>query len=360
MGVTSRIRTRGRRRRNRPPTPGAAPGGLPDVDGTLPSSMRVMAYGPERLIELAEAGISDVTELRASSPVVWVDIVSPAPEVMRGIGELLGLHPLALEDVMTPGQRPKLEEFTGPDHLFLMTALSEVGDSLDFEQMGVFLGPDYVVTVQERPGDCFDRVRERIRHERYRIRRCGPDYLAYALLDAVVDQHLVTSDLLGARLEGLEDDVFRGRQADKKAAALFDLRQDLLRLRRVAASIREVHRRLLDDELPGITDDTRLYLRDAHDHAIRLVDQTEHWREYAANLMEMHLAVSGQELNQVMRVLTIITTIFVPLTFIAGIYGMNFQHMPELQWAWGYPAVPLLMAAVGALLVALFRRRGWF
>jgi magnesium transporter len=225
------------------------------------------------------------------------------------------------------------------------------------------LGPNFVVTFQEKPGDCFGNVRQRLRAGKGLLRKSGPDYLAYALLDAVVDGYFPVLEVYGERLEHLEDQIVADMPADC-LLRIHDLRRDLLTLRRAVWPLREAINTLLRDA-ETIQKETRLYLNDCYDHTVQIMDLVETYREIASGLMEVYLSSMGNRLNEVMKMLTIIATIFIPLTFIAGIYGMNFDteaspwNMPELEWAYGYPACLLFMATIAGILLAYFRRRGW-
>lgn len=364
----SRMKDLGRFRRNRRSghraPPGAPPGTLVAHTQGVESSIAVIAYTEGELRELSEVDAEDLPQLRDKHSVLWVDVVGLRDaELVRTIGEMFELHPLALEDVLNVEQRPKLDDYGS--HLFIVTRIaSDPRNSTRTEQISMFVAPGIVITFQERPGDCFEPVRERIRHGRGRIRRVGADYLAYALLDSVVDHYFPIVDAYSERLDRLEDSVL-ANAGHKEVTALLDVRHDLLALRRVIYGLRDVLAKLLNPDLTAITEDTLVYLRDGHDHALRLLADVDGWRELSASLMEVHRSVAGQQLNSVMKVLTIIATIFIPLSFIAGLYGMNFDpqrspfNMPELSWYFGYPFALFLMFVVAVVQLVYFRRRGW-
>lgn len=347
-------------------TVGAPPGTLVEhLDADAPT-LRLIAYGPESFsetpLELDGLNVRPAPSERA--PVVWLDVVGTgSPAVISMVGERYDLHPLALEDVNNGGQRPKSEDYEGNLFLVLRMIIPDE-DELETEQLSLFLGPDFVVTFQERPGDCLEPLRERIRTGRGRIRSRGADYLAYAILDAVIDHVVPVVEDYGDELEGLERLVLAGAKAHT-LERLMDLRHELHALRRMALGLRGLVERLSAREQVLVTEDTRTYLRDCHDHALRLLESIDSWREFGSNLMELHFALAGQQLNAVMKVLTIISTIFIPLSFIAGLYGMNFErtssplNMPELGWYYGYPAAIVLMLVVVAGQLAYFHRRGW-
>ena len=281
---------------------------------------------------------------------------------MLAVGEAFGLHRLALEDVLNVHQRPKIESYA--DHLFVVARMAEWCGHLETEQLGLFIGEDFVVTFQERPGDDFGPVRERLRGARGLLRKSGPDYLAYALLDAIVDRYFPVLEGYGERIEELEDEVLETPHPED-LRAVHAIRRDLLTLRRAVWPLRDALASLQREPHPLIAKETRLYLGDLYDHTVQVIDFVETHREITASLVEMHLASISNRLNEVMRVLTIIATIFIPLTFVVGVYGMNFDpdsspwNMPELRWRYGYPAVLVAMLAIVAGLLGWFRWRGW-
>ena len=253
------------------------------------------------------------------------------------------------------GQRPKLEVYG--QHAYIVARMTRV-DALDTEQLSIFLGEGFLITFQEEPGDCFDAVRERLHSGRTRIRSSGADYLCYALLDAVIDAYFPVLERFGDRLDESELQIM-ARADSSMVASLHEIRRELMGLRRAIWPLREVVNALMRDDHAWVKEETRLFLRDAYDHTVQIIDVVETHRELAAGLMDMYLSILSHRMNEVMKVLTIIATIFIPLTFVAGIYGMNFDSMPELHWAWGYPAALAVMAVTAVALVMFFRRRGW-
>lgn len=362
------INARWRKFRRRTP-PGASPGTIIN-DPSLPRPvMRVMAYGPGGCIEGECQSPDDAAALRGRHEVVWlnVDGLGDAATIMR-IGELFGLHKLALEDVVHTHQRAKVEPYG--DHLFVVCREVHVVDEpphLETDQISMFLGPGFVVTFQEHAGDAFDPVRERIRKVKGRICYAGPDYLAYALLDAIIDSYFPVLERYGERLEALEDETIElaGKAGGRETVAkIHAIKRDFLTLRRAVWPLREAISTLVREQSPQITDDTRMFMRDCYDHTVQLIDMLETYRETGSDLMEVYLSSVSNRLNEVMKVLTIISTIFIPLSFIAGIYGMNFNtrhpmNMPELNWRLGYPWALMLMAGTAAVMLVFFWRRGW-
>jgi magnesium transporter len=343
---------------------GTAPGTLISDPGAPPPVIRVMGYGPDQFEELEVATPGELAALRGRWPVLWanVDGVGDA-ESIAAIGDLFQLHRLALEDVMNIHQRPKVEEYA--DYLFAVTRMASIEERVDTEQISMFLGDGWVLTFQERAGDCWDLVRDRLRLGRGRIRSAGPDYLFYALMDAVVDHFYPILEEFAARIEVLEEEVIEAPRKEL-VPVIHIARRDLIALRHTMWPMRDAVGQLYRDESRLVTQGTRLYLRDSYDHTIQIIDLLENFREMASALMEVYLSSINQRMNEVMKVLTIIATIFIPLTFIAGVYGMNFDpdaspwNMPELAWYWGYPAVMLFMLSIALGLLGFFKWRGWF
>lgn len=348
----------------RRPPPGAPPGTLiSDPDAPQPL-IYIVAYGPQEVREQEVADPQRVHDFLGKWPVTWVNVEGLGDaKTISELGELFGLHKLALEDVINAHQRAKIEQYA--DHHFIVTRMAMLHERLDTEQLSVFLGENFVLSFQEGlPGDCLDPVRERIRKRLGHIRDAGADYLAYALLDAVVDGFFPVLEEYGERLEALEDKIITQPDQDT-VAQVHALKRDLLTLRRAIWPQRETFNTLIREPIPLITDETRLHLRDCYDHAVQLIDLVESYRELASDLTDVYLSSVSNRTNEIMRVLTVITTIFIPLTFIAGIYGMNFNpdasswNMPELNWYWGYPSSLAVMAVVAIAELIFFGRKGW-
>lgn len=350
-------------RRKRQRSPGEVPGTLahdPEAQNTV---VRLLAYGPDAFVEREISDPSEIQEYIGKWPVLWVDVNGLGdPDIIGKIGDLFGVHRLALEDVVNLGQRTKLEEYAG--HLFLVAYILDYTDQLQSEQLSLFTGHDFVLTFQERPGDSLESVRQRVRNRRGRVREAGADYLAYTLLDCVIDHFFPVLDLYNDRLEQVEDDVLVGEDHDL-LARLHEIRRDLRTLRRMLWQLRDATERFMSGTHARVTEATRIYLRDCHDHTIRAIDLVESFTELASDLSALYFSKMSHRMNDVMRLLTLIATIFIPLTFITGLYGMNFNtrnspfNMPELDWYWGYPFVWVLILGVVASLLIYFRRKGW-
>jgi magnesium transporter len=295
---------------------------------------------------------------------LWVDVDGLGDaDTVRSLGEIFNLHPLALEDVLHVFQRPKLEQYG--EHYFLVARMASLNDHLETEQLSIFLGKDFVLTFQDSlPGDCLDPVRNRIRKSLGRIRQYGPDHLVYALLDAVVDSHFPVLEHYGERLDVLEDRILEAATT-RSISQVHTIKRDLLTLRRAIWPLRDALHSLLRDDIPMVTEETRVYLRDCYDHTVRLIEMIETYRELCADLVDLYLSSVNNRMSEVMKVLTVFSSIFIPLTFIVGVYGMNFDtsvsrwNMPELLWPFGYPLVLAFMLAVAVAFLVFFHRKGW-
>jgi magnesium transporter len=344
--------------------PGAEPGTIRVAPEAPPPEIHVIGYGPDVLEEHDLGSVDELPPLLERFPIVWVNVEGLGDErTLIRLGELFHIHPLALEDVVHVHQRAKVEEY--PEHLFIVARMVRLTDAeLESEQVSVFLGRNYVLTFQYLPGDSFDPVRARLRTSRGRIRSAGADFLAYALLDATIDGYFPVLEAYGTRIEDLED-----RMVEQVAAETIHqthrLRSDLMLLRRFIWPHREAAHALLRDENPLISAETRVYLRDCYDHTVQIIDVVETHRDLCSDLRELYFTQLGTRTNEIMKVLTIIATIFIPLSFVAGLYGMNFDtsvspwNMPELKWRFGYPFALGVMAAVAGSLLYFFWRRGW-
>jgi magnesium transporter len=357
-------RRQGKRSRQRPITPGAAPGTL-TIDPEAPKPViRVIAYGPDEVTEQLVTQPAELAAYMDAWPVTWINVDGLGDEeTLRTLGEHFGLHRLALEDVVSLGQRPKVEPYE--NCLFVVARMPAQGGSEDTEQLSLFLGEKFILTFQERSGDCLDGVRARIRQSKTVIRRSGPDYLAYALIDAVVDAYFPVLEQVGEELELLDDEVLESPQRDT-VSKIHGVKHRLQALRRAIGPHREAINALLRDSADFVKPETAIYLRDCYDHLLRLSERVEVYREQCADLMSTYLTMVSNRMNEVMKVLTILATIFIPLSFVAGLYRMNFNpelsrwNMPELTWIFGYPFALTVMAVMTGGLVLFFWRKGWF
>ena len=348
------------------PKPGTAPGTLRAAEGAATPVMTLMAYSMEELVEVPIEKPDDIQAYIGKFPMVWVNVDGLGDTaVIERLGDIFGFHPLAMEDVLNVIQRPKIEEYD--NHIFAVMRMprrGENGADADTEQLSLLFGENFVVSFQEHPGDSFDPVRERLRKGGKRIRMMQADYLAYALIDAIVDSYFPVLEEFGEQLNGLEDFVIETPD-NTLLEKIHEMKHSLHALRRDIWPMREALSRLSSGDLPFVHDETQPYLRDCYDHVIQVIDILETYRERASGLTDIYLSSISNRMNEVMKVLTIIATIFIPLGFIAGLYGMNFNpqvspyNMPELDWYYGYPAALGLMAAVAVGLLIFFRRKGW-
>lgn len=292
--------------------------------------------------------------------VLWVNVDGLHDvALLERIGERMGFHPLVLEDIANVGQRPKVEDYG--DHLFIVVHMLDIQDEpfrIHDEQVSFVVGRGFLFSFQEAPGDVFEVVRERIRAGKGRIRTRGADYLAYTLIDALVDSHFQILERLGEEAERLEAEVLEA-PSEVTMARIHELKRELLVLRRSVWPLREMMAQLLRVEGTIVDESTRVFLRDVHDHSYQLMDTVEVLRDIASGMRDLYLSSLSHRTNEVMKVLTIMASIFIPLTLVAGIYGMNFEHMPELHVPWAYPAVLVGMLLVGLAMLWAFRRRGW-
>lgn len=348
--------------------PGSAPGTLNIEADAPPPTIFLIDYSESNAIRIKIDEPEDCANYLDKESVSWVDVQGLGSEdVLRRLGHVFSLHPLVLEDVVNVPQRPKVDEFED-QVLFIarMVTPRESGRGFVAEQVSLILGQHYLLTVQEEPDfDCFGPVRDRIRLAKGSIRQHRSDFLAYALIDAIIDGFFPVLEDYGELLEELEDEVVENptRQSLEK---IHRIKRELLSLRRAIWPQRDAINSLIRDGNPLISDEIRVYLRDCYDHTVQVIDMVETYREVASSLMDVYVSSVGNRMNEVMKFLTIVSTIFIPLTFIAGVYGMNFNtekspfNMPELDWYWGYPLCLAVMLAVAIVLIIYFKRKGWF
>lgn len=343
--------------------PGSPPGTLIADPHACRPAIEVIAYNADGMVQRKIEEVKQISSFLKEWRVTWVNVNGLGDAaVIAGIGEIFGLHRLALEDVINVHQRAKVEQYK--DHCFIVVREIVAGEKPASEQISMFLGRNYVVTFQEAPGDPFDPVRDRIRKSTGRIRTAGPDHLVYALIDATIDHYFPVLEHYGEQLEALEEDVIA--EPDRRCVTrIHGLRHGLLLLRRTVWPLREAVNALYREPPALISEETRLYLRDCYDHTVQIIDLLENYRDVASSLMEAYLSSLSNRTNEIVKVLTIFTAVFIPLTLVAGIYGMNFHterspwNMPELNWVMGYPFALGLMLTIALGLLLYFRRRGW-
>jgi len=322
--------------------------------------LTLLHYNEQRAVEQEMKTARECLALRDSPGVSWINITGlHEVETLAQFGDAFGLHPLVLEDILNTDQRPKLEDYG--EYLYIVIKRLGNGtpaNEISTEQISLILGHNLVISFLESDSGVFNVVKDRILNNRGRIRQLGADYLVYTLMDAVVDNYFAIFETLGERIEVLQDTII-SRPIPASLQTLHALKRELLFLRKSVWPLREVVSGMQRGESTLIHKDTWFYLRDVYDHTIHVIDTIETYRDMLASMMDIYLSSLSIRLNEVMKVLTIIATIFMPLTFIVGLYGMNFHYMPELGWRWGYPLVLLVMAGIGAGMMVFFRRKKW-
>jgi magnesium transporter len=343
----------------RKPAVGAKPGTLA-IDPQAPKpKIRVVSYSEESYEEHDLGNTGQLSELKERGGKLWVDVQGLGDEqTLRKLAEIFAIHPLALEDVVHIPIRPKAEPYD--DNMLIVSRMLQhvEGEDVDTEQVSIIVGHSYVLTFQEAYGDILDPVRRRLQTPASLMRRHGSGYLAYAILDTIIDAYYPVIEKLGDRLEELEELVLT-EASPETLRDLTDIKGMLLRLRRAVAPQREAVNSMIRDECEFLSDTVRVYLRDTYDHIVQTSEAVESARELVAGLMGTYLSVVSNRMNEVMKTLTIVASIFIPITFMAGLYGMNFDHMPELHLRWGYPILVLLMVVVGVGMLVYFKRKGW-
>ena len=349
-------------------TPGTAPATLvAKVNANSgPPTITLIQYDGETIFEGAFDTFEEMMERFDPAKVNWINVGGLNDiGLLQKFSERFHIHPLALEDVLNTSQRPKVEHYT--DHYFIVSEMiyQDKESRVTVEQLSIFLGDSYVITLQEEgDNDVFEPVRARLRAGRGYARKMKADYLTYALLDATVDQFFPILENVGESIEEIEDELL-SKPNKETLKSLYQGKRLLLQLRRAAWPQREIFNTLIRDDTGLICKETQVFLRDCYDHSTQIIDILESFRDLAAGLMDVYLSSLGLRTNEIMRVLTVISSIFIPLTFIAGVYGMNFDpekspwNMPELDWYFGYPLCLAFMATVGISMVLFFKRKHW-
>lgn len=330
-----------------------------------PSILSIMEFSSDRLVEKSSLNLESLSTCLDSQDVTWLHVQGqPSSALLIALGEVFGLHLLALEDLTKHGQRTKAEPYD--DHYFLLLNIPvDAGLAIHTEQVGFFLGKKFLISFHQGDDHPWELVRQRLRSESaQRVRSSGPDYLLYTLLDTAIDMSFPILESIAEKIEALEETIF-GDPSPESLDAVHAIRHQLIFLRRLLWPQRDMLNVLIRDESDLIHERTKLYLRDCHDHTVQILELIDSYYEIASSLHDLYLSGLSFRMNEVMKVLTIIATIFIPLSFVAGIYGMNFNHesspwnMPELEWYYGYPILLLLMLGIGVSMVLFFKRKGW-
>jgi len=341
---------------------GTSPGTLTHIGVARSEPVRIglFDYTPGHLDERELASVDQCRPYRDTPTISWLNFEGVHEvKILETVGQDFGLHPLVLEDIVNTAHRPKVEDFG--EYLFLVLKMPRFETetaTVTTEQVSLILGRGYVLSFQEQQGDVFNGVRQRLRSNKGRLRKMGADYLAYVLIDSVVDSYYAILESLGEEIERLEENIIE-RPAPDIQSRTHHFKREMILLRKAVWPLRELISGLQREESPLITDTTDIFLRDVYDHTIQIIDTVETLRDILSGLLDLYMSSIGNRMNEVMKVLTIIATIFIPLTFVAGIYGMNFEFMPELHWRWSYPLLWVLMLVMAGGMYKFFRRKHW-
>jgi magnesium transporter len=346
-----------------PVKPGQSPGTLTYIGKETLRDTRVTLteYDARTHLVTELKTLNECSLLKPSSHFSWISVDGlKNTKVISAIGQAFNLHPLLLEDVLNTEQKPKVESYD--DTIFVVLKMLDTHprtQEVETDQICLVLGPNYVITFQEeREKDMFEPVRVRLTNSVGRVRRYGADYLFYALIDTIVDNYFVILESLGEKVESLEEEIIN-KPSSRSLKKLYSQKRGLIFMRKAVWPVREIISNLVRDESDLIQKETVVYLRDVYDHTIQVIDTTESYRDLTASLLDIYLSSVSNRMNNVMKVLTIVSTVFMPLSFIVGVYGMNFDHMPELHWKYGYLGVWILILLVSASMMVFFRWKKW-
>ena len=351
-----------RRIKRRSRKAGLPPGTLVHIGERKQESVRItlIDYDEQNVREKQVDEIEQCFQFKTTPTVTWINIDGLHDiQVIEKIGKNFDFHPLILEDILNTSQRPKFEDFESYIFIVLkMLTYDDAEETIKSEQVSMILGHNFVISFQELQGDVFENIRERIRTAKGRIRKMSCDYLLYTLLDAIVDNYFAILEKFGEKIESLEEQLVSDPD-EKILQKIHSMKSELISLRKSVWPLRELVSGLQRSESSLISEPTIVYFRDVYDHTIQVIDTVESFRDMVSGMLDIYLSSISNRMNAVMKVLTIIATIFIPLTFVAGIYGMNFKYMPELEWKWGYFIVLIIMAVAAAAMLIYFRRKKW-
>ena len=341
---------------------GLPPGTLVHIGEATDDEVRitVLDYNESELQEKQIESVEECLPFKEKPTVTWINVDGVHEvRIIESLGKQYGIHGLVLEDVVNTDQRPKLEDFD--DYLFIVLKMLhdyDAEDGVQVEQVSLVVGPNFVISFQERKGDIFDPIRDRIRNAKGRVRKMAADYLAYVLMDAIVDNYFIVLEKLGEQIESVQEELLTNPTLDT-LHGIQRLKRELLFLRKSVWPLREAASSFERSESSIVRKSTRVYLRDVYDHTIQVIDAIETSRDMTSGMLDIYLSSVSNRMNEIMKVLTIVAVIFIPLTFVAGIYGMNFEHMPELHWRVGYPVALLAMFTIAGAMLFFFRRKKW-
>jgi len=323
--------------------------------------IKLINYGEHDYIEQDIENIAQCFEFKDDKTITWINIDGiHDTDMLSKLGDCFGFHPLILEDILNTEQRPKVEDFT--DYIYVVLKMIDYEKNLKevtFDQVSIILGKNYLISLHERPLDIYETVKNTLKKDRSKIRKAGSDYLAYLLMDSIIDNYFSVLENVGERIENIENKIITN-PSPKTLKATHNLKRDMLFMRKSVWPLREVISKLERGEISLIKNSTRIYIRDIYDHIIQVIDTIETYRDMLSGMIDIYLSSISNRLNEVVKILTIISTIFIPITFIASIYGMNFKFIPEFSWKWSYPVVWFIMLAVIITMVIYFKRKKWF
>ncbi len=324
------------------------------------AKISLMNYDEKQLLEKKLTSIEDAFPYKDTPPVTWINVDGlHEVDLIEKFGLHFDIHPLTLEDIMNTGHRPKAEDFENYEYIvFKMLTFDEDKNNITAEQVSLILGHHYLISFQETEGDVFDFVRERIRKAKGRIRKSGCDYLAYALIDAIVDHYFLVLEKIGEKIELAEVDLLGDTQPET-LQSIHHYKREMLFLRKQVWPLRDILNILMKEDVSLIRETTQIFIRDLYDHTIQIIDTIESLRDVLSGMQDLYLSAVSNRMNEVMKVLTIMATIFIPLSFIAGIYGMNFDYMPELKWHWAYPVLWIVLITIFLFMIFWFKRKKW-
>jgi len=348
-------------RKRRSDKTGLPPGALIHIGERHVEHARIVCFefNESQFSEREIQSLEGIRPLPDKSGVTWINIdgLHDIP-LLEQMGKIFGLHPLTLEDILNTEQRPKIEDYGDYLYIVLKCFHTDSDGGLASDQVSMVLGPNWLISLQEKEGQLLDPIRGRLQTDKGRLRRAGPDYLAHALIDGIVDSYFVILDSLGERIEDLENALI-SHPTPETLRSIQSLKREMILLRKSIWPLREMIGRLGRSDSSLIREPSVIYFQDVYDHTVQVIDTVETFRDMLSGMLDIYLSTISNKMNAVMKVLTIIATIFMPLTFIAGVYGMNFRYMPELEWTWGYFAVWAVMLAIAVLMLIYFKRKKW-
>ena len=341
---------------------GLPPGALIHIGEKKAEKVRIsiLDYDENQFEEKEAKTIEECFPFKDKPTTTWINIDGlHQVDIIEKIGKYFDFHPLLLEDILNTEQRPKIEDFE--NHIYIVLKILDYEDKtneINSEQISIIFGQNFVISFQEKEVDVFNQIKERIRTGKGRIRKMGADHLAYSLIDAIVDGYFIILEKLGENIEVVEEKMI-ANPTPETLHAIHRLKRKMISLRKSVWPLREVVSALERSDSSLIQESTRIYLKDVYDHTVQVIDSVETFRDMLSGMLDVYLSSISNKMNEIMKVLTIIATIFIPLTFIAGVYGMNFENMPELKWRWGYPAIWSVMLFIGILMLVYFRKKKW-